>query len=60
MMVRIQIGFDRKTLRPADRAARRRKISRGAFIRSAGRTFAEQSLRAAEKAALREQRTDSE
>lgn len=55
-MVRVNITFDRETLRLADREARRRKTSRSDFIREAVRTVAANHERAAEEAALRERR----
>jgi len=55
-MVRVNITFDQETLRLADREARRRKISRSHFIRSAIRSAAKGSEQALEEAALRERR----
>jgi len=55
-MVRINITFDRETLRLADREARRRKTSRSDFIRGAIRSAAKEHDQAAEEAALRERR----
>jgi metal-responsive CopG/Arc/MetJ family transcriptional regulator len=49
---RINVMFDEKTLRLADREARRREISRSEFIRGAIRSAAEHDQRAAEEAAL--------
>lgn len=53
-MVRVNITFDRETLRMADREARRRKTSRSEFIRVAIRAAVTDHEREAE--ALREQR----
>jgi len=55
-MVRVNITFDRETLRLADREAHRRKTSRSDFVRSAIRSVAKESDRAVEEAALRERR----
>jgi len=48
--------MDEETLALADRAARRRRTSRGAFVCSAARAFAEGGRRAAQEAALLERR----
>jgi metal-responsive CopG/Arc/MetJ family transcriptional regulator len=55
-MVRVNITFDRETLRLADREAHRRKTSRSDFIRSAIRSVATENVRALEEAALCERR----
>ncbi len=55
-MVRVNITFDRETLRLADREAHRRKTSRSDFIRSAIRSVANVTDQATEEAALRERR----
>jgi len=55
-MVRVNITFDRETLRLADGAARRRKTSRSDFIRSAVRTVATGEDSAAQEQELRERR----
>jgi Arc/MetJ-type ribon-helix-helix transcriptional regulator len=55
-MVRINITFDRETLRLADREARRRRTSRSDFIRNAVRTAAAENEQVAQEATLRERR----
>lgn len=55
-MVRVNITFDRETLRLADREARRRKTSRSDFIRNAVRAAAKEYDQEAEEAARRERR----
>ena len=55
-MVRVNITFDRETLRIADREARRRRTSRSDFIRGAIRSVAKENDQAVEEAALRERR----
>jgi Arc/MetJ-type ribon-helix-helix transcriptional regulator len=56
VMVRVNITFDRETLRLADREARRRKTSRSDFIRSAIRSAAEGNEQAVKEAARHERR----
>jgi len=55
-MVRVNITFDRETLRLADRAARRRKTSRSDFIRDAVRVVATGEDVSAHEQELRERR----
>jgi Arc/MetJ-type ribon-helix-helix transcriptional regulator len=55
-MERINITFDRETLRLADREARRRKISRSEFIRTAIRSAVREREQALEEAAIHERR----
>jgi metal-responsive CopG/Arc/MetJ family transcriptional regulator len=58
-MVRINITFDRETLRLADREARRRQTSRSKFIRDAVHAEATRNDAAAEKQELRQQRHEA-
>ena len=51
-MIRVNITFDRETLRLADREARRQRTSRSDFIRNAIRSVAKENDRAVEEAAL--------
>ncbi len=56
-MVRVNISFDRETLRLADREARRQRISRSEMIRTAVRRAAtHQDLEAEAEARRRRQR----
>jgi Arc/MetJ-type ribon-helix-helix transcriptional regulator len=58
-MVRVNITFDRETLRLATREARRRRISRSEFIRSAVRKDAGEGQREAEEAVIRTKRREA-
>lgn len=57
--VRINVTVDSKTLRIADREARRQKVSRSEVFRTAVRTLATNHDREAEEAAQRESRLKS-
>lgn len=54
--MRINISVDARTIRLADRLARRRKISRSAVLRQGVQALAENQMREAEEKALRESR----
>ena len=54
--MRINITVDAKTIRLADRLARRRKTSRSAILREGVRTLAESQVREAEEEARRDRR----
>lgn len=58
-MRRINITFDRKTLGLADREARRQKVSRSEFIRTAVRTVATSRDRGAEEEARRRRQREA-
>ena len=58
-MVRVNITFDRETLRLADREARRNKISRSELIRTAVRQAASRNEQKAEAEARRRRQQEA-
>jgi len=57
--MRINVTVDAKTIRLADRLARRRKTSRSAILRQGVQALADSQLREAEEAALRVRRREA-